>query len=150
MSRGMYFTYTCVYIDTYIHIHVYIYMYIYMYIYIYIYKAAFNLCFRRFGFSCLGTLIYGLWLLIFHLYQADPRNRRFRSSDSGNQNFRMGKFISTFGFLVRTSSFPEIFRNTHMYVYIYVSSFFLQLTHVFLLFVGQPISQIASVLYSAR
>ena len=46
-----------------------------------------------------------------HLYQTDPRNRRLRSFDTANHFFRIGRLV--FGFLVRTSSFPEIWRNTH-------------------------------------
>ena len=76
-------------------------------------QDASNACFRRFGFRVLGTLISGFCLPNIHLYQADPRDQRFRSSDSGNQIFLIGRLVSILGLLVRTSIFPEIFRNTH-------------------------------------
>ena len=43
-------------------------------------------------------------------FKSEPNVQIFRL---GDQIFRIGKLISTFGFLVRTSSFPEIIRNTH-------------------------------------
>jgi hypothetical protein len=75
--------------------------------------GRFQLMFPEIWISEFGSFHLLFFPSIFLFYQADPRNRRFGSSDSGNQIFLIRRLVSIFRWLVRTSSFPEIFRNTH-------------------------------------